>query len=42
MFKSKTVFIIGAGASQEAKLPIGKDLTLEIARLLQPTRVRTR
>lgn len=38
MFKSKTVFIIGAGASQEAKLPIGKELTLEIARLLQPTR----
>lgn len=34
MFKSKTVFVIGAGASAEAGLPIGKELTGEISSLL--------
>ncbi|MCW1403276.1 hypothetical protein OKA06_13435 [Novosphingobium sp. MW5] len=35
MFKSKTVFIIGAGASEEAGLPIGSELTDVIADLLR-------
>lgn len=35
MFNSKTVFIIGAGASKEAKLPIGEELTERIADLLK-------
>lgn len=35
MIKSQTVFIVGAGASKEVKLPIGKELTLKIANLLQ-------
>lgn len=30
----KTVFIVGAGASQEAKLPIGSELKVSIARVL--------
>lgn len=34
MFESKTVFVVGAGASKEANLPIGTELTSEIARLL--------
>ncbi|MCW2370180.1 hypothetical protein [Sphingobium sp. B11D3D] len=34
MFKSKTVFVIGAGASAEAELPIGKHLTKRIAQLV--------
>ena len=34
MFKSKTVFVIGAGASEEADLPIGKTLTDSIAALV--------
>lgn len=34
MFKSKTVFVVGAGASKEAGLPIGSELTDSIARLL--------
>lgn len=34
MFKSKTVFVIGAGASDEAGLPIGRKLTSEIAQLV--------
>jgi hypothetical protein len=34
MFKSKTVFVVGAGASEEAGLPIGKELTGEISSLL--------
>lgn len=34
MFESKTVFVVGAGASKEADLPIGNELTSEIARLL--------
>ena len=34
MFKSKTVFVIGAGASAEAGLPIGSDLTNDIANLI--------
>lgn len=31
MFRSKTLFILGAGASQEVGLPIGDDLKLRIA-----------
>lgn len=34
MFKSKTVFVVGAGASCEAGLPSGGDLKSEIARVL--------
>lgn len=34
MFKSKTTFIIGAGASREANLPIGSELTDHIAKLV--------
>ncbi len=34
MFESKTVFVIGAGASKEANLPIGDELTTEVASLL--------
>lgn len=34
MFESQTVFVVGAGASKEADLPIGNELTSEIARLL--------
>lgn len=34
MFKSKTCFIIGAGASAELSLPIGKGLTADIAKLV--------
>jgi hypothetical protein len=34
MFESKTVFVIGAGASKEADLPIGNELTAEIAKLI--------
>lgn len=34
MFKSKTVFVVGAGASKEANLPIGKELTQKIAELV--------
>ena len=34
MIKSKTVFVVGAGASKEVKLPIGAELTTKIARLL--------
>ncbi len=34
MFKSKTVFVVGAGASAEAGLPIGNKLTADIASLL--------
>jgi hypothetical protein len=34
MFKSRTVFIIGAGASEEVGLPIGKELTTKIAQLV--------
>jgi hypothetical protein len=34
MFKSKTLFIVGAGASREADLPIGKELTSAIAKKL--------
>lgn len=35
MFNSKTVFIIGAGASKEAGLPIGSELTKKIANLVE-------
>lgn len=35
MFKSKTLFVVGAGASAEAGLPIGSELTAKIAALLQ-------
>ena len=35
MFKSNTLFVIGAGASQEAGLPIGSKLTEKIAALLR-------
>lgn len=34
MFKSPTVFVVGAGASQEANLPLGSELTSRIASLL--------
>lgn len=34
MFKSDTLFIVGAGASHEAGLPLGVDLTKAIAKLL--------
>ncbi|MEN3952099.1 SIR2 family protein [Iodidimonas sp. SYSU 1G8] len=34
MFDSRTLFIIGAGASAEVNLPIGDDLTKRIAKLL--------
>lgn len=34
MFKSKTVFIVGAGASHEAGLPVGDQLKNEIVELL--------
>lgn len=34
MLESKTTFIIGAGASAEAKLPVGAELTSQIAELL--------
>lgn len=34
MLKSKTVFVIGAGASAEAGLPIGEELTKQIAELV--------
>jgi hypothetical protein len=34
MFKSRTVFIVGAGASEEVGLPIGKELTKAIAALV--------
>ena len=34
MFKSRTVFIIGAGASREADLPMGEELKGQIADLL--------
>jgi hypothetical protein len=34
MFKSKTVFVVGAGASAEAELPVGNKLTAHIASLL--------
>ncbi len=30
MFKSKTLFIVGAGASAEAGLPIGRELKVKI------------
>lgn len=34
MFRSKTVFVVGAGASCEAGLPSGNDLKQQIARIL--------
>jgi hypothetical protein len=34
MFKSKTCFVIGAGASHELDLPIGNGLTADIAKLI--------
>jgi hypothetical protein len=34
MFESKTVFVVGAGASAEVGLPIGRELTAKIANLL--------
>lgn len=34
MFNSTTVFIVGAGASKEAGLPVGSELTLKIADLV--------
>jgi hypothetical protein len=37
MFKSKTVFIVGAGASQEAGLPTGAQLKDAIAKKLNIT-----
>jgi hypothetical protein len=33
MFKSKTLFIVGAGASKEVNIPIGAELAQKIARL---------
>ena len=35
MFKSKTVFILGAGASQEVGMPVGARLTGKIAQILR-------
>src|SRR5579862_9716755 len=37
VFKSKTVFVLGAGASQEAGLPIGSELKQQIAERLHIT-----
>jgi hypothetical protein len=34
MFQSNTVFVVGAGASAEAEMPLGTALTAEIAKLL--------
>ena len=34
MFKSKTLFVVGAGASKEAGLPLGQDLKKKIANVL--------
>lgn len=34
MFKSRTLFVIGAGASKEVGMPIGTDLTKLIAKSL--------
>ena len=34
MFRSKTVFILGAGASQDLGLPVGEDLKSDIAEML--------
>jgi hypothetical protein len=34
MFTSKTVFIVGAGASSEVGLPVGRELTSRISKLL--------
>lgn len=34
MFKSRTTFVVGAGASQEANLPVGRDLKGRIAEVL--------
>lgn len=34
MIRRKTVFIVGAGASAEAKLPIGYELKTKIAHML--------
>lgn len=34
MFNSNTVFVVGAGASAEAEMPLGTALTAEIAKLL--------
>ena len=33
MFRSKTLFVVGAGASKEVNFPIGTELTEEIAQL---------
>ena len=33
MYRSKTVFVVGAGASKEVNFPIGEELTKKIARL---------
>ena len=35
MFKRKTLFILGAGASQEAELPVGAKLAEYISELLE-------
>ena len=34
MFRRKTLIVVGAGASMEVDLPSGKELTREIAKLL--------
>lgn len=34
MFRSKTLFVVGAGASKEVKIPIGEELAGKIIRLL--------
>ena len=41
MGKGKTVFVIGAGASQEVGLPVGSELKDKIANALTPTRDHT-
>ncbi len=38
MIKSKTVFIVGAGASSEVKMPIGSELAGQISDMLSPSR----
>jgi hypothetical protein len=42
MFKSKTVFVVGAGASAELRMPTGAQLTSQIAQMLTPKREQFR
>ncbi len=38
MIQSKTVFVVGAGASSEVKMPVGSDLALMISDWLTQSR----